>query len=57
MKRSKKKKSRKIETVTYTWCPNCGKQGPHFVPPSFGEDGFFICEPSSQSGEMKNEII
>ena len=25
-------------------CPNCGEYGPHFVPPSFGEPGFFICE-------------
>lgn len=25
-------------------CPNCGKEGPHFVPPSFGEDGYFVCD-------------
>ena len=25
-------------------CVNCGKPGSHFVPPSLGEDGFFICE-------------
>jgi len=24
-------------------CPNCGEYGPHFVPPSFGDKGFFIC--------------
>ena len=24
-------------------CPNCGMGGPHFVPPSFGESGFYIC--------------
>ena len=27
-----------------TICPNCKKEGPHFVGPSFGERGFFICE-------------
>ena len=25
-------------------CLNCGGQGPHFVPPSFGDPGFYICE-------------
>lgn len=25
-------------------CPNCQKDGPHFVPPSMGEDGFYICD-------------
>jgi hypothetical protein len=24
-------------------CPNCGKPGPHFVPPSFGNGGFYLC--------------
>lgn len=24
-------------------CMNCGGKGPHFVPPSFGDAGFFIC--------------
>lgn len=28
-------------------CPNCQRPGPHFVPPSFGEEGFYLCEPSS----------
>lgn len=26
-----------------TLCRECGKPGPHFVPPSFGEAGFFMC--------------
>jgi hypothetical protein len=34
-------------------CPNCGKEGPHFVPPSFGDEGFYFCdkptEPPSES--------
>lgn len=25
-------------------CVNCGKEGPHFVPPSLGEPGFYACE-------------
>lgn len=25
-------------------CINCGKPGPHFVPPSFGESGFYTCQ-------------
>lgn len=27
-------------------CPNnCGEPGPHFVPPSLGEAGFYTCTP------------
>jgi len=29
-------------------CSNCGEQGPHFVPPSFGDPGFFICEKKEE---------
>lgn len=25
-------------------CPNCNKPGPHYVPPSMGDEGFFACE-------------
>lgn len=25
-------------------CMNCGEEGPHFVPPSLGEEGFFHCK-------------
>lgn len=28
-------------------CRNCGEPGAHFVPPSFGEDGFFMCDIDS----------
>ena len=24
-------------------CPNCGEAGPHFVPPCFGDPGFYSC--------------
>ena len=27
-------------------CPRCGEPGPHYVPPSFGDTGFFSCDPS-----------
>ncbi len=26
-------------------CPECGQAGPHFVPPCFGDIGFFSCNP------------
>jgi len=25
-------------------CPKCGELASHYVPPSFGEEGFYICE-------------
>lgn len=31
-------------------CSNCGKEGAHFVTPSMGQSGFFICE--SEEKEM-----
>lgn len=27
-------------------CPRCQQPGPHFVPPSFGDTGFFLCDPN-----------
>ena len=30
-------------------CPNgCGERGPHFVPPSMGDPGFFTCTPKER---------
>lgn len=26
-------------------CLACGEQGPHFVPPSMGDIGFYTCQP------------
>jgi hypothetical protein len=34
-------------------CPNCGKDESHFVPPSFGEPGFFICS----NGDPPEHIV
>lgn len=28
-------------------CINCGGRGPHFIGPSFGDEGFFTCEPKN----------
>lgn len=28
-------------------CMNCGKKGPHYVGPSFGDPGFYMCDPES----------
>jgi hypothetical protein len=41
-------------------CPNCKEYGNHFVPPSLGEPGFFICAastlpPGSPAGETASE--
>lgn len=50
MKRLEKKKKQakpKVESV----CLNCGKNEAHFVPPSFGEEGFFICEKPKKEKE------
>jgi len=44
MKRQlKKKKKTKLDLVTVK-CPNCGEKGPHFIPPGFGDKGFFTCK-------------
>lgn len=29
-------------------CPNCGKKGPHYVGPSFGDPGIYICNKWSE---------
>lgn len=29
-------------------CRNCGEPGPHFVPPSLGEPGFYMCAGRKQ---------
>ncbi len=34
-------------------CPNCGEKilygGGHFVPPSLGEPGFFVCDKGEKN--------
>jgi hypothetical protein len=41
-------------------CPKCGKNEKHFVPPSLGEDGFYLCETNptptpAKPGELEYE--
>jgi hypothetical protein len=43
MMRSKAKKLRTYPAPPPSPCPNCTENGPHFVPPSFGEPGFWTC--------------
>ena len=42
------------ERKTSRPCANCDEDGSHFVPPSFGEGGFFICETSKSDKGKKN---
>jgi len=30
-------------------CSNCGEKGLHFVPPSLGDPGFYICKPKGET--------
>lgn len=41
MKRPQKKKGKAFFGDR---CPNCGDYGAHFVPPSCGEPGFYLCK-------------
>jgi hypothetical protein len=38
------------QTTTSRICPNCGilDDHGHYAPPSFGEPGFFTCEPRNE---------
>lgn len=47
-----KRKQKKVKRLAAAYipthrrpvCPNCGQVGAHYVPPSFGEAGFYACE-------------
>lgn len=41
----------------FSKCINCGEYGAHFVPPCFGESGFFHCESSEFSYSEKEPRI
>lgn len=32
-------------------CSNCGEAGPHFIPPSFGDSGFYSCNRRGEQQE------
>lgn len=36
-------------------CPNCGQSGPHFMPPSLGEPGMWMCETFLVPGEHRTD--
>ena len=44
MGRRKRRKKKPIPFKLVGKCPNCGTREAHFVPPSFGDKGLFICE-------------
>jgi hypothetical protein len=40
-------------SAKFKLCLNgCGEPGPHFVPPSFGDPGFFMCTPKEESNDL-----
>ena len=38
-------------------CPNCGKEGSHFAPPSMGESSFYICDPNDRLYKTEKEMF
>lgn len=40
-------KNRVLTRLARPCMNNCGAAGPHFVPPSLGEPGFFTCTPKA----------
>ena len=48
-RKSKQRRMRPKSTNYLSTCPCCNKKGPHFIPPSFGDKGFFICESSIET--------
>ena len=44
------RRAKLIERHGHRLCMNgCGKPGPHFVPPSMGEPGFYSCTPLNET--------
>lgn len=44
-------------SVKVSPCINCGQPGPHYVPPSLGEPGFFACGVRTTTPEQRAGII
>lgn len=38
------------ERIRLRLCWSCGERGPHYVPPSFGDDGFYYCTETLVDG-------
>lgn len=47
IKNKKKNERKQVLPKKEPICPNCGKEGLHFIPPSLGEAGFFACKLSN----------
>lgn len=46
VKHQKHKEERAKRRSTFEpTCSECGEKGRHFIPPSFGDIGFFMCNP------------
>jgi len=56
MKRQKKKKKKVHYKLTPEKCINCGEKGAHFVGPSFGDKGFFICNKKRSKKTIIKEM-
>lgn len=41
---TRRERAEKRRRPFFSVCPNCGGKGPHFIPPSFGDPGFYACE-------------
>jgi hypothetical protein len=38
-------------------CPACWHDGSHYVPPSFGEKGFYTCTPNYDKVDIEHEGV
>lgn len=38
-------------------CPNCQTPGHHFVPPSMGEEGFYVCDEKQEMVEVPAKFL
>jgi len=43
--RTKRAERGRVWAEQWATCSNCGEKGCHFVPPSLGDPGFYICKP------------
>lgn len=52
MKRKQRERERILAPLKHsTPCPNCGLPGAHFIPPNFGESGFFMCQRTTSESK------
>jgi hypothetical protein len=64
-KRKRRAQAHNRVTFARTWpngvprhlCMACGEPGPHFVPPSFGDEGFFMCTQMLHHGKAVEATV